>query len=39
MRVAGICILFFFYAVYIGKMLLQKHQGIQTDQIAKGIWR
>lgn len=36
MRIVGTCILIFFYAVYIGKMLLQKHQGIQTDQIAKG---
>lgn len=25
-----------FYAVYAGKMILQKRKGIQTDQIAKG---
>jgi len=25
-----------FYGIYIGKMLVQKKQGIQTDQIAKG---
>lgn len=36
MRIVGTSILIFFYAVYIGKMLLQKRQGIQTDQIAKG---
>lgn len=36
MKVIGICILVFFYAVYIGKMLFQKRKGIQTDQIAKG---
>lgn len=32
----GMAILLFFYAVYIGKMLLQKRKGIHTDQIAKG---
>lgn len=36
MKIVGICLLTFFYAVYIGKMLLQKRKGIQTDQIAKG---
>lgn len=25
-----------FYAVYLGKLLLQKRKGIQTDQIARG---
>jgi protein-S-isoprenylcysteine O-methyltransferase Ste14 len=36
MKLPGIAILVFFYAVYIGKMLLQKRKGIHTDQIAKG---
>ncbi len=36
MNLLGIAILIFFYAVYIGKMFLQKRKGIQTDQIAKG---
>jgi len=36
MKRLGIIILAFFYAVYLGKMLLQKRKGIQTDQIAKG---
>lgn len=35
-KVTGMAILLFFYAVYIGKMLLQKRKGIQTDQMAKG---
>lgn len=34
-RITAIFILLVFYSVYIGKMLLQKKQGIQTDQIAK----
>ena len=32
----GLLILAVFYAVYLGKMILQKRKGIQTDQIAKG---
>ena len=36
MKILGITILIIFYAVYIGKMILQKRKGIQTDQIAKG---
>ena len=36
MKLTGITILLFFYAVYLGKMLLQKRKGICTDQIAKG---
>lgn len=36
MKITGIAILLFFYAVYLGKMLLQKRKGIQTDQMAKG---
>lgn len=36
MKLLGIAILVFFYTVYIGKMLLQRRKGIQTDQIAKG---
>lgn len=35
-KITGMAILLFFYAVYIGKMLLQKKKGIQTDQMAKG---
>lgn len=34
-RTTSILILMAFYSIYIGKMLLQKKQGIQTDQIAK----
>lgn len=34
-RSIGVFTLLFFYGVYLGKMLLQKRQGIQTDQIAK----
>lgn len=36
MKIIGIVILLIFYSVYIGKMILQKRKGIQTDQIAKG---
>ena len=36
MRLFGLLILALFYTSYIGKMLLQKRKGIQTDQIAKG---
>lgn len=36
MKIAGILILLAFYSVYFGKMLLQRKQGIRTDQIAKG---
>lgn len=36
MKFTGLLILALFYAVYIGKMLLQKRKGIQTDQMARG---
>lgn len=36
MKYIGLLILALFYAVYIGKIVLQKRKGIQTDQIAKG---
>lgn len=36
MKAIGFIILLVFYFVYIGKMVLQRRQGIQTDQIAKG---
>ena len=36
MRSIGLLILALFYAVYIGKMILQSKKGIQTDQMAKG---
>lgn len=32
----GLAVLFFFYGVYLGKMMIQRKKGIQTDQIAKG---
>lgn len=35
MKILGILLLLGFYSVYLGKMLLQKRRGIQTDQIAK----
>lgn len=35
-QITALLSLFIFYSVYIGKMLLQKRKGIQTDQIAKG---
>ena len=35
MKLTGLLILALFYAVYIGKMLLQKRKGIQTDQMAR----
>lgn len=36
MKITGIVILLIFYSIYMGKLLLQKKKGIQTDQIAKG---
>lgn len=36
MKLAGILILATFYAVYLGKMILQRKQGIRTNQMAKG---
>lgn len=36
MKTAGFTILIIFYGIYIGKMLLQKRKGIQTDQMGKG---
>ena len=36
MKAIGFIILLVFYFVYIGKMVLQRRQGIQTEQIAKG---
>jgi len=35
-QILAIFILIGFYSIYIGKMILQKRIGIQTDQIAKG---
>lgn len=35
-QVSALMILTFFYACYIGKMILQKKAGIQTDQMGKG---
>lgn len=35
LKMTGILILFVFYSIYIGKMVLQRKKGIQTDQIAK----
>lgn len=36
MQILAIAVLVVFYAVYLGKMLAQKKQGIRTDQIARG---
>lgn len=36
MKILGILLLLAFYSIYLGKLLLQKRRGIQTDQIAKG---
>lgn len=36
MKIIGMVILLIFYSIYIGKLLLQRRKGIQTDQIAKG---
>lgn len=36
MKMLGIVILVVFYFIYIGKLLIQKKKGIQTDQIARG---
>lgn len=33
---AALGILILFYGIYLGKMLLQRKKGIQTDQMAKG---
>ena len=33
-QITAILLLAFFYAVYFGKMILQKKQGIKTDHIA-----
>lgn len=35
-KITGALILLFFYAVFFGKMLLQRKKGIKTDQMAKG---
>lgn len=35
LNASAILILIAFYAIYFGKMLLQKRKGIQTDQIAR----
>jgi protein-S-isoprenylcysteine O-methyltransferase Ste14 len=36
MKIIGLIIIAVFYLIYIGKLLLQKKKGIQTDQIARG---
>ncbi len=36
MKFTGLLILAVFYAIYLGKMRLQKRKGIQTDQMARG---
>lgn len=35
MRIIGLVIFCFFYAVYIGKALFQRRRGIRTDQMAR----
>lgn len=36
MKMLGLVMLALFYVVYLGKMLLQRRKGIQTDQMARG---
>lgn len=36
MQAYALVILAAFYAVYLGKLVVQKRQGIETDQLAKG---
>lgn len=35
-QISAAAVLVFFYGVYLGKMMLQRKQGIKTDQIAAG---
>lgn len=35
MRILGLLMLAIFYTVYLGKMILQKRKGIQTDHMAR----
>lgn len=35
-QIGGVTVLLLFYGIYLGKMLLQRHKGIRTDQIARG---
>ena len=35
-QIIAFLVLIAFYAIYIGKMLIQKKKGIRTDQIARG---
>ncbi len=35
-QVLGFLVLIEFYGIYVNKMLMQKKQGIQTDQMARG---
>lgn len=35
-QITALAILLAFYSCYFGKMLLQKHQGIRTDQLGRG---
>lgn len=34
-QIAALLIMAFFYAIYLGKMIAQKRQGIVTNQIGK----
>ena len=36
LQFAALIILLSFYAIYLGKMILQRKRGIQTDQMARG---
>ena len=35
-QILGVLVLMAFYGIYIGKLLMQRRKGIQTDQIGKG---
>lgn len=35
-QIPGLTALILFYGIYIGKMIMQRSKGIQTDQMAKG---
>ncbi|MBQ8687300.1 MAG: isoprenylcysteine carboxylmethyltransferase family protein [Ruminococcus sp.] len=35
-QILGVLIMIGFYGIYIGKLLMQRRKGIQTDQIGKG---
>ncbi len=36
-KILAICIIIIFYFAYFTKMIMQKKQGIKTDQMGKGL--